>query len=416
VAKSATGATTPGAPMRPAIDPPAMLEAELVFRRLSIPDLSKKTGISERSLRRYITGESPLPAKRAAAILDSLGNLASFHQWEVHEWLVIRSGATPTGDSRSVPVQEVKIDTVQVDLEVPADQEAAACVVVERLVGKPLLRRSLGGKGLASEASSRMRFWMAHDGGRLRVQVLPWKEHHCAVVRELLRTLTKYGQIPIRVTFPRIDVAVDYAAHPSWIVVQRPRFRTASRWHSSEGGLTYYLGSRSKTEVLVRLYDAAVKHNLPAPRTRVEVELKPRRPPTPMTLDALGGLLASTGPGRAFAHWMTPLYAVELSPLERALVRQGREEGMPWFKRQLAPREKRVLVHALNKLRDAKPLCSPDRVLGWLDEHGHGGHWLALAEKLRADLFYSSNGHRWDSCDLEDHAVLDREFLNWSGT
>lgn len=400
--------------MHPTIDPPRLLAAELVLRDLTIPDLAKKAGISARSLRRYIAGESRLPGERANVVLNVLGRRDAFHYPEVHDWLVRRSGATPTGNDRGVPVRAVMVDTVLVDLEVPEGREVAVSAVVERLVGKPLQRRSLGGKGLASTASSGMRFWF--DGRRLRVQSKPRLAHHGAAIRELRRTITGYGAHAATVTIPRLDVAVDYAAHPSWVLVQRPRVRTATRWESAEGGVTYYLGTRAKAEVFVRVYDAALLHRLPSPTTRVEVELKPKKPPTLLTIDELGGLLASdgSGPGRAFKHWMTPLYEVELTPLERALVAQGREEGMPWFKRQLAPKERRVLSEALAKLRAARPLSSPDRVLGWLDEASDPVFWLALAESLRADLSYSPDGYRWDGCEAEDHEILAASFPSWS--
>jgi len=399
--------------MPPTIDLPRLLAAELVLRDLTIPDLAKKAEVSARSLRRYIAGESPLPPDCANVVLNVLVRLDSFYFREVHGWLVRRSGATPMGDDRGVPVRAVMVDTVQVDLEVPEGQEATACAVVERLVGRPLKRRSLSGKGLASSASGGMRFWL--DGRRLRVQGKPRLAHHGAAIRELRRNLTRYGSLPAKVTISRLDVAVDYAVHPSWILVQRPRVRTATRWESSEGGVTYYLGTRAKAEVFVRVYDAATLHQLPSPTTRVEVELKPRQPPTLLTLDELGGLLTSdeSGPGRAFKHWMTPLYAVELTPLERALVAQGREEGMPWFKRKLAPKQRRVLNGALAKLQAARPLSSPDRVLGWLDGGSHPVFWLALADRLRADLSYSPEGFRWDGCEAEDHEILAYHFTRW---
>ena len=142
------------------------------------------------------------------------------------------------------------------------------------------------------------RFWAEERVRWLRVQLSPWFAPHCRLLRRLLRLsatrdISGWIDLAAAVQVARFDVAMNYRANPSAVILQRPKAQKFCRFEDENGAITWYAGSR-EGEIYVRVYDYAAYHGVAGPLMRVEAEVHPSPQPQ------LGLLEASVGPDDPF--------------------------------------------------------------------------------------------------------------------
>lgn len=372
--------------MRPDIDLGRQLASELAGRGLNATKFAQECRVNARTMRSYVNGEFSIPPDVARELIVALDACGGFVHPAVRDALVIR-GRGP--DLRTPPNQieplDLRVDTVVLTLEVDESRRAAvAAFLAAQLPPKRKDRYRLEGRvQLGDGGASIIVSWDGEQRGkarRVRVQLAPWEPQHCRLLQRLLRcaALRSPGGLlaegPV-VRFARLDVAINYAAEPRWLLLHRPRASTYRMLESKDFQLTYYAGSRKGCDCLIRLYDHARHHKKPGPVARIEAELHFNPQISPVQLED------QKNPFRVVE--LGPLFCPELTFTQAALLHWAKDVGIRWAMKQLdqeCPTDAAQLKVALQKAADSPLLEAPSEIMDRFQRY--------IPELLRTQLFW----------------------------
>jgi hypothetical protein len=400
--------------MRPDISLGQEVDGELHARGLSPTAAARIVGVPDRTLRSQLSGRhpvQPIVAQKLLAHLDEVGPWVN----PKARWALVILGKAPDRRGPGSPLTpiDVKVDTVVLGIEVLPERRVDVDASLRSTFFIPVRNGDenkgyghQGMVGLSAAPGEPVRFalaWWAPYRGRegarwLRIQLSPWFEPHCRLLRRLLRMASSWdagGLVARRaaVYVARFDVALTYAANPSALVLQRPKAMRFRRVEDEDGAITWYAGSRGG-EVYVRVYDYAAHHRVPGPLTRVEAAIQPAPQPELHLLEAsvepddpFGRVNVLPGLREPFRNiGLGALHAPDLDFGESALLAQAREVGIAWAQAHLATTSSADLVRlegALAKAAASRMLYSPSR---WLM-----AAWVPLVEDLKLRLLYAED-------------------------
>jgi transcriptional regulator with XRE-family HTH domain len=257
------------------------LRAELVLRQWTDRELARRVGKSHSTLGNYLRGERPFPDELLVEVLGALRAAGPFRIPGLNEVSVIPiRGVT---DSDILP-GSARVDTVAVLVDVPLEDQV-------RLARWFTHWKRASSQKARRRARGRWHQYRFADGGivahhKVGRDASGWLlvEFRAFDVEELnaFETIKNFvapndASLVDRMRIARLDLAVDYPVHPTWLLLRRPGVRGYEHIVNRRGECSVALGSRNSRWYL-RCYDAAARHGLPGPMTRIEVELKPEIP------------------------------------------------------------------------------------------------------------------------------------------
>jgi transcriptional regulator with XRE-family HTH domain len=258
------------------------LRAELALRNWTDRDLARRVGVAHSTLGNYLRGERPFPAEVLTAVLDALLAAGPFRVPGLAEVTVIPILGNPESD---ILPGSPRVDTVTVLIDVPIEDQPRAAAWLQHF-GRPATstrarrrargrwhKRAFAEGGIVAhrQVGKKPRGWLlvefrAFDDAEL---------NGFETIKNLLSSAA--CMMGDRMHVARLDLAVDYPVHPTWLLLRQPKVRNHELLVNRRGEGSIALGSRDSRWYL-RWYDAAAKHGLPGPLTRLEVELKPDAP------------------------------------------------------------------------------------------------------------------------------------------
>jgi transcriptional regulator with XRE-family HTH domain len=267
------------------------LRAELAIRQWTDRELARRVGKSHSTVGNYLRGERPFPDDLLADVLAVLLEAGPFHVPGLAQVSVIptRGSTWPAALAGSTSV-----DTVTVVIDVPLGDQMEISSWLDshwrRATSQKDRRRSrrrwhqyrFGDGGIVSHHRVGM-----NPAGWLLVEFRAFDDDERNGFDTIKNFLprTDYTLVD-RMRVVRLDIAVDYPVHPTWLLLRRPGVRGHENIVNRRGECSVALGSRSSRWYL-RCYDRAAKHKLPGPLTRIEVELKPETPWTAADIQAM---------------------------------------------------------------------------------------------------------------------------------
>lgn len=255
------------------------LRAELALRQWTDRELARRAGKSHSTLGNYLRGERPFPDDVLADVLGALRDAGPFRLPGLNEVSVIPTrGVTETGVLRGSP----RVDTVVVLIDVPfEDQSRLAWWFAKHW------RRATSGQARKRARGRWNRYRLGSGGivahrnvgkepaGWLLVEFRAFDEGELNDFDTIKHVVSPVACTLVdRMRVERLDLAVDYPVHPTWLLLRKPGVRGYEHIVNRRGECSVALGSR-RSRWYLRCYDSAAKHGLPGPLTRIEVELKP---------------------------------------------------------------------------------------------------------------------------------------------
>ena len=255
------------------------LRAELALRQWTDRELARRVAKSHSTLGNYLRGERPFPDDLLVEVLATLREAGPFRLPGLNEVSVIPiRGSTDPDILPGSP----KVDTVAVLIDVPLDdQERLAqwfAMNWKRATSQKARRRARGRWGQYKFAAAGI---VAHRkvgkaaSGWLLVEFRAFNSRELEAfetIKNFVAPVT--GSLVRRMRVARLDLAVDYRVHPTWLLLRKPGVRGYEHIVNRRGECSVALGSR-RSRWYLRCYDVAARHGRPGPMTRIEVELKP---------------------------------------------------------------------------------------------------------------------------------------------
>lgn len=255
------------------------LRAELALRQWTDRELARRVAKSHSTLGNYLRGERPFPDDLLVEVLATLREAGPFRLPGLNEVSVIPiRGSTDPAILPGSP----KVDTVSVLIDVPLEYQRRLARWFakhwNRATSQKARSRARGRWGQYKFADAGI---VAHRkvgkdaSGWLLVEFRAfnkWELNAFETIKNFVAHAT--GSLVLRMRVARLDLAVDYPVHPTWLLLRKPGVRGYEHIVNRRGECSVALGSR-RSRWYLRCYDAAAKHGLPGPMTRIEVELKP---------------------------------------------------------------------------------------------------------------------------------------------
>ncbi len=255
------------------------LRVELALRQWTDRELARRVGKSHSTLGNYLRGERPFPDELLVEVLGVLRSAGPFRLPGLNEVSVIPARGVPDADILS---GSARVDTVAVLIDVPLEDQGwlawwfakhwkrATSVKSRKRAPGRWNRYRLGTGGIVAHRNVGK-----EPAGWLLVEFRAFDEHELNAFETIKNRVSPITcSLVDRMRVERLDLAVDYPVHPTWLLLRKPGVRGYEHIVNRRGECSVALGSR-RSRWYLRCYDLAARHGLPGPMTRIEVELKP---------------------------------------------------------------------------------------------------------------------------------------------
>ncbi len=255
------------------------LRVELALRQWTDRELARRVGKSHSTLGNYLRGERPFPDELLVEVLGALRSAGPFRLPGLNEVSVIPSRGSTDPD---ILPGSAKVDTVTVVIDVPLEDQGWLARWFmknwKRASSQKARRRA---RGRWSQYKFGHAGIVAHhkvgrgESGWLLIEFGAFNRRELDAFETIKNRLSWTAcSLVDRMRVERLDLAVDYPVHPTWLLLRKPGVRGYEHIVNRRGECSVALGSR-RSRWYLRCYDLAARHGLPGPMTRIEVELKP---------------------------------------------------------------------------------------------------------------------------------------------